>query len=65
LPLSLQCNAEVGEKRQLLAVEKLKNGWSFALYLRHLPWDKDCLRFTPGNPDHDRITGGKESAVQG
>jgi hypothetical protein len=62
---SLQCQQLRHLRYHVLTVENLENVWSFPLYLRHLSWGTDCLRFTPGDPGHDQITGGRGGGKKG
>jgi hypothetical protein len=61
--LSLHYNGEIRDEKTA-ALERWR-GWLVPLQPRYQSRTKDCLRFSAGNPENDRITGMKERATFG
>ena len=47
----------------ILPAEELRTGRHFPLHTLQRPRITDCLRFSSGGPDHDRITGIKRGLL--
>jgi hypothetical protein len=55
---------ELGQSRDhVLTAKEFKTGRLFPFHTLQRPRITDCLRFSPGGPDHDRIIGIKRGLL--